>query len=171
MRNELANTPNSNNLRDIPVTSPAQSEFKSFLNHFWNMLDFSNHGESNELQPKIEVSENNNDVTVTAEMPGVNEKDIDLQISSDGYLTLCGEKKESNERNEKGNYFSEIYYGSFKRTIPLPWDLDYDKADAQYNDGILTIAIPKTQNERTKMKKINVSKGRKDTPEANQTRN
>ena len=170
MRNELANTTN-NNLRDIPVNAPAQSEFKSFLNHFWNMLDFSNHNEMSELQPKIEVSENNNEITVSAEMPGVNEKDIDLQISSDGYLTLSGEKKESNERNEKGNYFSEIYYGSFKRTIPLPWDLDYDKADAQYNDGVLLVSIPKTQSEKTKMKKINVSKNRKNNQENNQTRN
>jgi len=169
MRNELST--NQNNSRREPVNTTSSGEFKNFINHFWNFLDFSNGGEADELQPKIEVSENDADVTVLAEMPGVDEKDLNLQVSSDGYLTISGQKKESSERHERGNYFSEIYYGSFKRTIPLPWDLDFDNADAQYDDGVLMVSIPKSQNEKTKMKKINVSKGRKNRQDSPQTKN
>lgn len=153
MRNELTNTTQS---RDIPISVPAHGEFRNFFNHFWNMIDFSHHDEMTDLEPKIEVSENKNEIIVSAEMPGVNEKDIDLQISSDGYLTITGEKRNSTERNEKGNYFSEIHYGMIKRTVPLPWDLDYEKAEAQYNEGVLKIEIPKTAVEKSKMKKISV---------------
>ena len=159
MRNELSSTGSGNkNVRDIPISVPAQSEFKHFLNHFWNMVDFPHHSEMSELEPKIEVSENKDAVTVAAELPGIDAKDIDLQISSDGYLTISGEKKNSTEHNSKDNYFSEIYYGMVKRTIPLPWDLDYNKADAKYNDGVVSIEIPKTQVEKAKVKKININK-------------
>ena len=153
MRNELTNTTQS---REIPVNVPTHSEFKNLFNHFWNMIDFSHHDDTNDMEPKIEVSESKDEVVVSAEMPGINEKDIDLQISSDGYLTICGEKRNSTERNEKGNYFSEIHYGMIKRTIPLPWDLDYEKAEAQYDEGVLKIEIPKTAVEKSKMKKISV---------------
>ena len=104
---------------------------------------------------------NKDAVTISAELPGVKENDIDVQISSDGYLTISAEKRSETEKKEKNNYFSEIYYGSVQRTVPLPWDLDFQKADADYNDGILKIAIPKTQIEKSKVKKINVKKAKK----------
>ena len=159
MRNELSNTENTGkNMRDIPIHVPASSEIKHFLQRFWNMTDLPTTADANDLAPKIEVAENKDAVTVSAELPGIDAKDIYLQISSDGYLTISGEKKSSKEHNERDNYFSEIYYGMVKRTIPLPWDLDYNKADATYNDGLLSIEIPKTQTEKAKVKKINVNK-------------
>lgn len=153
MRNEL--TPNNTN-RNIPISMPAHGEIKNMLNRFWNMVDFSHHGKNSIQQPKIEVTENKDDILVSAEMPGVSEKDIDLQISSDGYLTITGEKRSSSERKEKGNYLSEIRYGMIKRTIPLPWELDYENAEAQYDDGILKIEIPKSATEKNKLKKIDL---------------
>ena len=89
-------------------------------------------------------------------MPGIQEKDLDVKVSSDGYLSICGEKKNSHEETEKNAYFSEISYGTFKRTIPLPWDLDYDKVTASFKNGILTVAIPKSQVEKQKFKKIEI---------------
>lgn len=102
-----------------------------------------------------------NSVTVSAELPGIEEKDIDVQISSDGYLSISGEKRHQSEENNKGNYFSEISYGMFRRTIPLPWDLDYDKANADYDDGVLKVVLPKSQTEQQKFKKINVKKSKR----------
>ena len=93
-------------------------------------------------------------------MPGVAEKDIDLQISSDGYLTISAEKKDETSSQDKDHYFSEISYGIIRRTIPLPWDLDYNKADAEYNDGLLRVAIPKSGLEKQKVKKISVKKSK-----------
>lgn len=159
MRNEVSTQNNTNkNVRDIPINVPAHNEIKNFLHHFWNIVDFPHHHELNDLEPKIEVSENKDAVTVSAELPGIEAQDIDLQISSDGYLTISGEKKSNKEHSSKDNYFSEIYYGMVKRTIPLPWDLDYNRADAKYNDGVVSIEIPKTQIEKAKVKKINVKK-------------
>ena len=145
--------------RNVPIHNNNQNgDMRSLISHFWNMLDFPHSSDMADMEPKIEVSENQNEVTVTAEMPGVAENDIDVEISSDGYLTISGEKRHEHEENSKGSYFSEISYGMVKRTIPLPWDLQFDNADAEYADGVLKIAIPKSPNEQKKKKKINISR-------------
>ena len=159
MRNDLSSVEaNASSTRNIPIHVPVSSELKQFLHHFWNMAETPHFSETTELSPKIEVRENKDAVTVSAELPGIDAKDLDLQISSDGYLTISGEKKSTKEHNEHDNCFSEIYYGMVKRTIPLPWDLDYSKADAKYNDGLLSVEIPKSQTEKAKVKKISVKK-------------
>ncbi len=158
MKNQLMSNETKN--KDIPITAHHNHEFKNMLTHFWSMLDFPHHQDLASLEPKIEVSEGKDSVKVLAELPGINEQDLDLQISSDGYLTITGEKRDAKEENYKGNYFSELSYGLVKRTIPLPWDLDFDKANANYDNGILDISIPKTQTEKQKIKKINVKKAK-----------
>ncbi|MCM1322622.1 MAG: Hsp20/alpha crystallin family protein [Acetobacter sp.] len=154
MRNAVTNT--NSNKRDLSV-SHNPTDFRSLMNYFWNFMDSSN-SDLSELSPKIQVTEDKDAVKVTAEIPGINEKDIDLKVSSDGYLSISGEKKNETEENTKDNYFSEISYGMFKRTIQLPWDLDYDATTADYNNGVLTVNIPKSQTEKQKFKKISVSK-------------
>lgn len=110
-----------------------------------------------QAEPKIELKEKENEVVVKAEIPGINEKDIDLEISSDGYITISGEKKEEHEEHHKGNYFSEISYGSFSRTIPLPTDLKFDNAKADFENGTLTITVPKAEPIESKKKKIEIT--------------
>lgn len=154
MRNAVTNTNQSK--RDLSV-SHNPTDFRSLMNYFWNFMDSSN-SELSELSPKIQVTEDKDAVKVTAEIPGINENDIDLKVSSDGYLSISGEKKNEVQENAKDNYFSEISYGMFRRTIQLPWDLDYDATTADYNNGVLTVSIPKSQTEKQKFKKISVSK-------------
>lgn len=154
MRNAVTNT-NQNN-HDLSV-SHNPTDFRSLMNYFWNFMDSSS-SDLSDLSPKIQVTEDKDVVKVTAEVPGINENDIDLKISSDGYLSISGEKKNESEENTKDNYFSEISYGTFKRTIQLPWDLDYDATTARYNNGVLIISIPKSQTEKQKFKKISVAK-------------
>ncbi len=136
------------------------NEFNRLMNYFWNYLDVPNTATENagEWEPHFQVAETKDAVTVTAELPGVDENDLDLQISSDGYLTVAGEKKNMSEISDKDAYFSEITYGTFKRTLPLPWDLDYENAVAHYNNGILTISVPKSPDKKQKFKKINIQK-------------
>ncbi|MBD5405226.1 Hsp20/alpha crystallin family protein [bacterium] len=110
-----------------------------------------------QAEPKIELKEKENEVVVKAEIPGINEKDIDLEISSDGYITISGEKKEEHEEHHKGKYFSEISYGSFSRTIPLPTDLKFDNAKADFENGTLTITVPKAEPIASKKKKIEIT--------------
>ena len=101
MRNEISNTDTS--ARNIPIHVPVSNELKHFLHRFWNMVEMPHTSESADLSPKIEVVENKDAITVSAELPGIDAKDIDLQISSDGYLTISGEKKCTKEHNEKDN--------------------------------------------------------------------
>ncbi len=154
MRNTVTNV-NQNN-HDLSV-SHNPTDFRSLMNYFWNFIDSSN-SDFLELSPKIQVTEDKDAVKVTAEIPGIDEKDIDLKISADGMLSIGGEKKNKSEESNKDNYFSEISYGTFKRTIQLPWDLDYEATTAKYNNGVLTVSIPKSQNEKQKFKKISVAK-------------
>lgn len=159
MDNQLSTSHSKN--YNVPVTGESHGDIKNLISHFWNILDFPQHSAMKELEPKIEVNENKKGVTVSAEIPGIAPENLDVEISSDGYLTLSGEKKQQNEQNNPGSYFSEISYGMFKRTIPLPWDLEFDKANAEYDNGVLNIAIPKSPAEQTKKKKLNVNKSRK----------
>lgn len=159
MRNSLTSKNESGKDKGLPVHGSSHGDFKNFMTHLWHMIDFPWSNEE-EAQPKIAVSENKADVVVSAEMPGVDANNIDLQISSDGYLTISAEKKDENSSHDKNHYFSEISYGMVRRTVPLPWDLDYNKANAEYNDGILKVTFPKTNIEQQKLKKIGV-KGKK----------
>lgn len=157
MRNDLTTKQKS---YDVPThNSKTGGEFKNLLNHFWNMFDFSkNH---NFAEPKIEVIDNDDMVVVSAEMPGVNENDIDLQLSSDGFLTISGERKQETTRKDGEGSFSEIFYGRVRRTIPLPWDLNFEEANADFEDGVLKVSIPKSQVEKQKVKKLSVKKPKK----------
>ena len=128
------------------------------LRSLWNyFFDFGGETVDN-LQPKIDVTDGKDSVMVTAEIPGIRQENLDLKISEDGYLTISGEKEQHKETSHKNSYFSEISYGSFKRTIPLPFDLDYNMADADYDNGVLCVRIPKLKEEKQKYKKINVKK-------------
>lgn len=154
----------SNTKKQEPTTSSAHShDFRSLWNYFF---DFGGADIGN-IEPKIDISNEKNAVKIVAEMPGIKEDDIDLKISEDGYLTISGEKQNVTEENVKNNYFKEISYGMFKRTIPLPWDLDYDAATAEYENGVLNLCIPKSQNEKQKYKKISVKKKDKKNNELN----
>ena len=104
--------------------------------------------------PNIELSETVKALTVSAELPGLNEKDVQVEIAH-GVLTLRGEKRA--ERTEAGEYFSERFYGSFERQIPLDGVLE-EKADATFRDGILTITIPKSDEARSDVKRIPINK-------------
>jgi HSP20 family protein len=104
--------------------------------------------------PKIELSESDKALTVSAELPGMTEKDVEVEIAN-GVLTLKGEKKA--ERTDNAKYFSERYYGAFERQIPLEGVAE-DKAEASFRDGVLTITLPKSEEAREKVKRIPINK-------------
>lgn len=100
--------------------------------------------------PKIELSDTDKALTVSAELPGMTEKDVQIEIAN-GVLTIRGEKK--SERNGEGRYFTERYYGAFERQIPLD-DVEEDKAQASFKNGVLTISLPKSGKPREGVKRI-----------------
>ena len=90
--------------------------------------------------PAVDVTEDDKSITVKAEVPGVDPKDIDLRVSGD-LLTLSGEKKEEHEEKRSGYYHVERRFGSFQRTVRLPGEVDPEKVEAEYRDGILTVRM------------------------------
>jgi len=110
-----------------------------FSEPFWSM------NRSREWQPSVDIAEADGKITVKAELPGLEAKDIDLTISGD-ILTLKGEKKREEETGEQDYYRKEIYSGSFQRTFRLPGEVDHEKVEALFKDGVLTVTMPKTEN-------------------------
>lgn len=94
--------------------------------------------------PDIEMSETDGHIDVSAEIPGVSEKDIDLTISQDGtQLSLRGEKKLAKEKKEQDYYCAERVYGEFRRTVALPCAVNQDKVDARFHNGVLEVKLTK----------------------------
>lgn len=108
-----------------------------------------------EWAPSVDVAETEEDVVVTAELPGVKQSDVEITVLND-VLTLKGEKKEEKEIKKENYHRIERSYGSFQRSISLPTGVQADKAKATYKDGVLTITIPKAEEAKPKSIKINV---------------
>lgn len=107
------------------------------------------------FQPHIDVRENEKEITVSAELPGMDEKAIEVLLSGDS-LTIKGEKKEEKEEKEKNYYRMERRYGSFQRVIPLPAEIDAKKVEASFKKGILYVLMPKASQAKASAKKITV---------------
>jgi HSP20 family protein len=101
--------------------------------------------------PSVEVAETDKDVRIVAELPGMDEKDVEVTVDDD-VLTIRGEKKA--EMEDKERRFSERYYGHFERRIPLPFEVEDDKAEASFANGVLTVTLPKSPKAETKTKRI-----------------
>lgn len=106
-----------------------------------------------EWSPVVDVSESADKVTVKAEIPGLEAKDIDISVSGD-LLTIKGEKKGEREEKEENYHLVERSYGSFSRTLQLPIGVEADKIEASYKQGILTITCPKKEEAKAKLIEI-----------------
>jgi HSP20 family protein len=109
--------------------------------------------EGGEWFPSLDVSETKNDIVVKAELPGMDPKDIDISLSH-GTLILKGERKTEKEEKEEDYHLIERSYGRFCRSVPLPSEVQSDKINASYKDGVLKITLPKS--EKTKRKEIKI---------------
>lgn len=104
--------------------------------------------------PSIDMSETDKEVKIIAELPGVEEKDVEVLLDS-GMLRIRGEKK--GEAEDKGRRLSERYYGRFERDIPLDSEVQEDKVSASFKQGVLTITLPKSEQAAQKSKRIPIS--------------
>ena len=94
--------------------------------------------------PKIDVKETKDSVIVKAELPGVAEEDVTVEVS-DGVLTVSGEKKGEKEEEREGYYYKESFAGTFSRSISLPTEVKAEKTNAEMDNGVLTITVPKAE--------------------------
>ncbi len=104
---------------------------------------------------RLDMREDEKNYIVSAEMPGMAEKDINVELH-EGLLTLSGEKKAESHREETGLLMAERAYGKFSRTISLPGEVMEDKIDATFKNGVLTVTLPKAAPAPEKVKKIAV---------------
>jgi HSP20 family protein len=105
--------------------------------------------------PAVDIVEKEDAFEITAELPGMDEKNIDVKLSH-GNLTIKGEKKDEREEKKKDYYLSERHYGSFQRTFGLPDGVDAEKIEAHFAKGILTIKLPKKPEAMQKEKTISI---------------
>jgi HSP20 family protein len=126
-------------------------DFDDFFNRFFNR-DLWASGEmlrEDRWLPSVDISEGRKDITVKAEIPGVEAKDIDISLNGK-LLTIKGEKKQEKEEKEENYHRMERSYGYFNRTIKLPSEVDPEKVDASYKKGVLKIELKKTKESETK---------------------
>ncbi|MEN6575601.1 MAG: Hsp20/alpha crystallin family protein [Phycisphaerales bacterium] len=131
------------------LRSPMDDLFEGFFRGLDRPLSFF----TERAWPAIDVAEKDDAVLVRAEVPGCTPEDIEISVYGNT-LTLSGEKKESHEDKHDGYYHLESTYGSFRREIPMPAEVDADKIEAVVKDGVLSVTLPKA--EKSKAVKVKV---------------
>lgn len=159
--------PLRSNRRDVPVRREQEHPFAALQRDINRVFDefFRGFGLTPAVwgeeqawptfSPRIDVVEKDDCYVVSAEVPGVDEKDIEVTLQ-DGVLTIHGEKKEEKEEREKDRYYYERVFGSFRRSIPLPAEIDESKVSAELKKGVLHITLPKSERALKEAKKIPV---------------
>lgn len=107
------------------------------------------------ISPAVDIYEEGDELVVKAELPGLKKEDIEVKLTDD-YITISGEKKKEEKVEEKNYFRYERSYGSFSRTFRLPVEVQTDKAKAKFENGVLEIRIPKTEEAKTKERKLQI---------------
>ncbi|NEQ50474.1 MAG: Hsp20/alpha crystallin family protein [Leptolyngbya sp. SIO3F4] len=105
--------------------------------------------------PSAELKEQDDAYHLKLEVPGIDKDDLDIQVTAEA-VSISGERKSSTESEKDGVTRSEFRYGSFSRVVPLPGRIDHQNVVADYNNGILTLTLPKAEEEKNKVVKVNV---------------
>ncbi len=147
-------------MTEVMVWRPLQ-ELKREMDRIWQEFFGKTYvpekWEGVEWAPAVDVSETDDAVIVKVDVPGVKPEDMEISLS-DNVLVIKGEKKREEEEKKENFYRMERYYGSFMRAIQLPCEVQEDKVEARYKDGVLKIVLPKKPEEVKKVIKINVEK-------------
>jgi HSP20 family protein len=117
-----------------------QDEFNRLFDEFFDGFGLAPSGT---FVPQVDVAEGDKEIKVSAELPGLDEKDVEVTLSNN-VLTISGEKKDEKEDRGKNYYRMERSYGSFQRSISVPLEVDTDKVEATFKQGVLTVTLPKT---------------------------
>ncbi len=131
-------------------------EMESIWDRFVSNFDIEPwEGRPGYFSPRIDFSETDKEYLIKAELPGLDEKDVEVLLEDDA-ITIRGEKKEDREERGKDYYYRERRFGSFSRVLPLPDNIDRDKIEAKFKNGLLTLKLPKTKEASRNVKKIEV---------------
>jgi HSP20 family protein len=137
----------------LPTIESLQSE----MNRLFQQLSPSGNGDSEFMafMPSAELEDTPEAIHLKLEIPGLEAKDLDIQVTERS-VSISGERKSETKTEEKGSVRSEFRYGKFERIIPLPVQVKTDAAQAEYKNGILTLDLPKSAEEKKKVVKVEV---------------
>lgn len=161
-QNNLTRSPGTHVPRPRDFFENMRDEMNRMLGSFdlnrneWPMM-LAGRGGEDLIAPQFDVHESDNDITIEAELPGVDEKDVNVTFAN-GVLTVKGEKKAEHEEKKKNYYVSERSYGSFERSIRLPGTVDDGKISAHIDKGVLKITAGKRANAAAAERKIEIKK-------------
>jgi len=153
---------------ESPLRSAEENPFLALHREMNRMFDdffrgsdlspFEGRGGWRTFSPSVDVREDEKEVTVKAELPGMDEKEIEVSLA-DGALTIKGEKKDEKEEKGKDYWHRESSYGAFHRVIRLPEGLNMEKVDARFKNGVLTVILPRLEEAKAKEKRIAIKAG------------
>jgi HSP20 family protein len=106
--------------------------------------------------PAIELKETETDLILKAVVPGIEAKDLDVQVSENA-VSITGEHREEKHIEKKGYFHSELQYGQFQRTVPLPVSVKHDQVQSEFKEGVLTLTLPKAEPTRQSVTKIDLT--------------
>ena len=147
----MALVPIRKSQRDTSTLARLHDEMDDLFDSFFRGLDRPFFGYK--AWPAIDIAENENEFVVKAEVPGCKAEDIDISVQGNT-LTISGEKKQEEEKKEKGYYHVERSYGSFRRDLNLPAEINTDKIEAECKDGVLHITLPKAETSKAVKVKV-----------------
>ncbi len=150
---QLATTQN-NGGAVAPFTALRREMDRLFEDFGGRFLEVGGFGDGRFL-PETDYAETDKDITVTAELPGVDAKDVEVTLSDD-MLIIRGEKKSQRDEKKEHYQFAERSYGAFQRAISVPAGIDASKVDAKFDKGVLKVTMPKPAELQTKRQKIDV---------------
>jgi len=154
MKNWLSKKENMENFSPFSNLQNFQKEMNQLFGRFFGDFPLGSWGEET-FHPKVNVVETEQNIQVSAELPGMSEKDIDITLSENS-LSIKGEKKQESEEKDKTFHRVERSYGFFQRSIPLPGQVAIDKVEANFKAGVLNITLPKLEPDKAKTKKIEI---------------
>lgn len=125
-----------------------QESFDRLFSEFANMKK-ANGSQDLDLSPSCEIAEQGNNYVLTFDLPGVKKDQVTVEAEN-GQLTVRAERKEEKKTESKKKYLSEVYYGSYSRTFSLPGPVDEKKIDARFENGVLTVTVPKSETAKSK---------------------
>jgi HSP20 family protein len=135
-----------------------EREADRFFRNFFNAQRLPLWEEGSEVtlfEPSVNVFEEGDNVVIEDQVPGLKKEELQLNLTSDR-LTLRGETKQESEKKDRNYHRKEMRYGSFERTIPLPYEVTADKAKAELKDGLLRVILPKSETVKQRKRQIEV---------------
>ncbi|MBN2676223.1 MAG: Hsp20/alpha crystallin family protein [Alphaproteobacteria bacterium] len=145
--------------RELSPFGSLRSDINRLFDDFFSPFNISEFPSSKAIfQPRMDIVETDKEYEVKVDLPGMKEKDVNVEIH-DGLLTIEGEASEEKEDKQKNYHLCERQYSSFHRSVSISKDVDEEKAEASFKDGVLTVNLPKKEEAQKTVRKLEIKHG------------